>query len=71
MLNSTEHEIYTPHNIKMRSNRYETYKTGFSKGLGPFPWGGLRGGTEAKIKPFRGTVMLHIKLKPMLHAATR
>ena len=30
--------------------------------MGPSPWGGLRGGAEAKIKLFQNMVMLHIKL---------
>ena len=31
--------------------------------MGLSPWGGLKGGAEAKIKLFQNMVMLHIKLK--------
>ena len=46
-----------------RSNIYETYQTGFKfEGLGPIPWGGLRGGVETKIKLFKyGRVAYQMK----------
>ena len=37
---------------------------------GSNPLGVLGGRTKAKVKLFRNMVMLHIKLKPMAHAAT-
>ena len=53
------------------SNRYETYQTGFQfEGLGLSLLGGLRGGAEAEIKLFQNKVMLHIKLKLTMLAAT-
>ena len=35
----------------------------------PRPLGGLGGGTEAKAQPFQFMIMLHIKLKAMMHGA--
>ena len=47
------------------------HQRGFKfEGLGPSLLGGLRGGTEVKIKLFQNMVMLHIKLKLTTLAAT-
>ena len=38
---------------RQKSNRYETFQTGFKfEGLGPIPWGGLRGYGRGQKKTF-------------------
>ena len=58
--------------VSVLARPYETYQKGFQfEGLDPSPLGGLiGGGAKAKIKLFQNMVMLHIKLKLAMLAAT-